>query len=165
MSDEMSEGIEEMEDDFEPEMEEDLDADLDDIDEDLDEEEEEEEAYPAPVKKKKDDYSDSEAVEIAVKANPKRMKARKKSQTVIGGIVQAADLEKPDGQLKAFNKMQEQTDLTLAKPYAVHATFEDNDVIEHPSFGVGFVIEQLTDTKVAVLFEEGLKKLVCNLKR
>jgi len=158
--DEMNEEFEEMEDDFEPEM----DEDLDDIDEDI--EEEEEEAYTAPAKKKKkDDYSDTEVVETAVRANPKRMKARKSSRSVISALAGKADLEKPEGQLKAWTKMKDQTDLTLAKPYAVNAQIEDSDVIEHPNFGIGFVVEQLTDTKVTVLFEEGIKKLVCNLNR
>jgi len=48
--------------------------------------------------------------------------------------------------------------------YKITAVFAIGDLIEHKSFGAGIVNQLLGPTKVEVLFEDGLKKLVCNIK-
>src|ERR1700712_4470871 len=35
------------------------------------------------------------------------------------------------------------TDLNNARPYSIRDTYEDGDVVHHPVFDIGFVIEQL----------------------
>jgi hypothetical protein len=50
-----------------------------------------------------------------------------------------------------------------AKPYAMHADFNEGDLIEHSTFGRGVVQELVGQNKMKVIFEEAEKLLVCNL--
>lgn len=159
----MDDGIEieeEMDESFDDFEEEDFDPELDpDMEEDdLAMDEVEGPSYSG--KKSKDKYADV-AVESAVVANPKRVQARKKSAKVIGGIISGAELSTEAGQLKAWKKLKEDTDGKLAKDYKVGIELNANDAIMHKKFGLGFVVEEVSATKVSVLFEDGLRKLVC----
>ena len=44
------------------------------------------------------------------------------------------------------------TDLGNARPYSIRDNYEEGDVVLHPTFDVGFVIEQLPDNCVAMVF-------------
>jgi hypothetical protein len=55
-------------------------------------------------------------------------------------------------------------DLKKAKPYAMDATFKVGDIIQHPTFGPGSVLEVRSGGKVEVGFESGGKTLVCRDK-
>ena len=44
------------------------------------------------------------------------------------------------------------TDLGNARPYSIRDSYEEGDVVLHPTFDVGFVIEQLPDNCVAMVF-------------
>jgi hypothetical protein len=46
-------------------------------------------------------------------------------------------------------------DLANCRPYSIRDTYEDGDVVHHPVFDVGFVVEQLPDNKVEVIFRDG----------
>ena len=96
-------------------------------------------------------------------ANPKRIQARKKADKLIAGIISDADLEKTDGQGEAWTAIQEHMDVEHAKDYTIHISLEESDTVSHPTFGVGIVLEELSATKSSVLFEGGIRKLVCNL--
>ena len=52
-------------------------------------------------------------------------------------------------------------DLKKAKPYAMDAVFKVGDIIQHPTFGPGSVIEVRFGGKMEVGFESGGKTLVC----
>ncbi len=149
------------EDDFDPSLEADIDdedLDLDDLDSDEDDDDDEESS------KERDDYSDR-VVESALKANPKRQQARKKASSVIEGIISQSELSKQEGQRKAWSLLNDKTEDALARPYSMDMELKENDAVAHPKFGVGFVIEIQTPTRVAVLFETGVRKMACNLKR
>lgn len=154
LDEEMDESFDDFDEDFDPDMDPDVDGDLD-LD-DLSEDNAGESSF-----KDKDDYFVGASVETAVRANPKRAQARKKAARIVEGILGDSELSKPDGQLKAWERMCEQSDTSVAKPYSLQATLGENDTISHPKFGIGFVLEVLSDTKITVLFREGKKKLVC----
>lgn len=103
--------------------------------------------------------------EEALKANPKRLSAaqRKKASALIEGIIDGAELSTPEGQTKAWTKLNDQIGVAHARKYDIKAEFTENDVIDHPKFGVGFVVELVHAKKIEVLFQEGLKKLACNV--
>lgn len=54
-----------------------------------------------------------------------------------------------------------QVEDTEMKPYSIKAKFEEADIVRHNKFGVGIVVEMIDTTKVEILFEEGIKRLVC----
>jgi hypothetical protein len=143
--------------DFEPEDDidgDEVDSDLDSLDSDNDTEEENE----------SDNYSDV-SVATAVRANPKRAAVRKKNSRVIEELFGDADISKADGQTSAWDRIQPRMATTEAKPWALTVELQEFDVISHKTFGNGFVIQLITPTKAEVLFHDGLKKLVCGLKR
>ncbi len=157
----MAENEEEIEEggkEFEPEAGEvqAVDLDLEEGNDDFEEEEEE------SSKSDKDKYSES-AVETAVMANPKRAQARKKADKAIAGIISDADLSKSEGQEEAWSAIQDHLDTEHAKAYTIQVSIEETDTVNHPTFGMGLVLEELSATKVSVLFEDGIRKLVCNL--
>lgn len=47
------------------------------------------------------------------------------------------------------------TDLGNCRPYSIRDTYEEGDVVHHPVFDIGFVVEQLPDNKVEVIFRDG----------
>jgi hypothetical protein len=153
--DDLDGGEFEPEDDFESD---DADVDLDGIDSGDDSQEEE----PA------DRYSDV-SVASAVRATPKRQQVRKKSSRFIEELFGEADLSKVEGQLAAWEyispRMQTAIDEAKIKQWSLDVELHDEDVVTHKTFGTGFVIQLLTPTKAEVLFQDGLKKLVCGLKR
>ncbi len=114
-----------------------------------------------------DDELLEKAPENAVKANPKRVSAaqRKKNRKLVEGIIDSTYFESPESAEKAYAKLKEETNLDAAKPYSLDVELTENDTVDHPKFGVGFVLELISPTKVEVLFEDGeLIKLVCNQK-
>lgn len=46
-------------------------------------------------------------------------------------------------------------------PYSIHIKPEPGNVIRHSKFGIGVVIELNDASKAEVLFQDGLKRLVC----
>jgi len=50
-----------------------------------------------------------------------------------------------------------------ALPYATTATFKEDDLIDHPVFGLGLVLSTTQPNRIEVLFKEGVKVLVCVL--
>ncbi|TDP77693.1 hypothetical protein [Bradymonas sediminis] len=105
------------------------------------------------------------APENALKANPKRMTAaqRKQNKSLVEGIIDKTYFESPESAVKAFEKLREETDINAAKPYSIDVELTENDTVNHPKFGLGFVLELVSPTKVEILFEEGnILKLVCN---
>lgn len=103
--------------------------------------------------------------EEALKANPKRLTAaqRKKASALIEGIIDTAELTHQEGLERAWAKLNEKIGDEHARKYDIKAEFTENDVIDHPKFGIGYVVELVHPTKIEVLFEDGLKKMVCNL--
>ena len=153
MDEEMNESFEEFEDDFDPEADADIGEDLDIEDLASDDFE------SSDDEKSNDNYSDAQ-VASAIQANPKRQQARKKNKLLIDGLTER-DLAKPDGQKKAWDMLNSKANTNFKKTYVVGMELRQNDLLEHPRFGLGFVVDELSTTKVMVLFEDGVKKLVC----
>lgn len=47
------------------------------------------------------------------------------------------------------------------KSYTIRLKLSEGDVIKHSKFGLGVVVEMTDSTKAEVLFEDGLRRLVC----
>lgn len=105
--------------------------------------------------------------EDAVRANPKRLSAaqREKASAIIEGIIDEAELSDPEGQSRAWDKLQDKFGTDHPVEFDISADITANDVVDHPKFGIGFVVEKVNATKVEVLFEDGLRKLACNIDR
>jgi hypothetical protein len=50
--------------------------------------------------------------------------------------------------------------LSLAKPYKASERFAIGDMIDHKTFGIGFVVTEIGQNKLEMLFREGRKLLV-----
>jgi hypothetical protein len=46
-------------------------------------------------------------------------------------------------------------DLGNCRPYSIRDAYEEGDVVHHPVFDIGFVVELLPDNKVEVIFRDG----------
>jgi hypothetical protein len=150
----MSEDEEEIED-------EELEMSDDDVELDVEPEDYDDDFSPSEL----DDELLEKSPENAVKANPKRVSSaqRKKNKKLVEGIIDSTYFESPESAEKAYAKLKEETNLDAAKPYSLDVELTENDTVDHPKFGVGFVLELISPTKVEVLFEDGeLVKLVCN---
>ncbi|MEM9490827.1 MAG: hypothetical protein AAGC55_16890, partial [Myxococcota bacterium] len=62
---------------------------------------------------------------------------------------------------EAMAKVSEQ-DLAKCRPYSIRDTYEELDIVSHPTFGVGFVTELLPDNKVEITFKDEQRILVHN---
>ncbi len=51
-------------------------------------------------------------------------------------------------------------DLANCRPYSIRDAYEEGDVVHHPHFDVGFVVEQLPDNKVEVVFRDGGSRIL-----
>jgi len=73
----------------------------------------------------------------------------------------------PIRQLKTeahFEKIMEGLDPSTAKPYSMTETFKKNDLIDHPTFGMGLITSTIQPNKIEVTFKVGGKLLICKLK-
>lgn len=59
----------------------------------------------------------------------------------------------------SFDEMLAQRQTGMSKPYSTKTRFLLDEVISHPSFGLGFVSE-VKDDKIEVTFRSGMKLLV-----
>jgi hypothetical protein len=53
-----------------------------------------------------------------------------------------------------------EADLTNCRPYSIRDAYEEGDVVHHPVFDIGFVIELLPDNKVEVIFRDGGSRIL-----
>src|SRR5262245_18468306 len=53
-----------------------------------------------------------------------------------------------------------EADLNHCRPYSFRDAYEEGDVVHHPVFDIGFVIELLPDNKVEVIFRDGGSRLL-----
>ncbi len=52
--------------------------------------------------------------------------------------------------------------LSGAKKYSIKGNFKANQMIEHATFGIGFISSVINRSKVEVIFENGTKRMVQN---
>jgi len=48
--------------------------------------------------------------------------------------------------------------------YNIAQAYKPQELLRHPKFGLGYVREVCSQTKIEVIFEDGPRRLVCNLK-
>ena len=60
-------------------------------------------------------------------------------------------------------KQIESKDKSKAVDYAMQAGYAEEDLIDHPHFGLGIVQKLIMPNKMEVLFKEGVKRLRCDL--
>jgi Zn ribbon nucleic-acid-binding protein len=53
-----------------------------------------------------------------------------------------------------------EADLANCRPYSIRDAYEEGDVVHHPVFDIGFVIELLPDNKVEVIFRDGGSRIL-----
>jgi hypothetical protein len=51
-------------------------------------------------------------------------------------------------------------DLGNCRPYSIRDAYEEGDVVHHPVFDIGFVIDLLPDNKVEVIFRDGGSRIL-----
>ena len=90
--------------------------------------------------------SDDDEVEEPVAKKKPRKKARKKSTRAEASLSWEDDVAGADQ--------------SKARPYRITDAFEVGELVTHPKFGLGRVVEILGDTKVAILFEAGQKTMI-----
>ena len=61
-----------------------------------------------------------------------------------------------------YQKRLAETDVEEPAVYTLSGSFEKNQAITHPTFGLGFVRKLMPGSKMEVLFENGAKILVYN---
>ena len=74
---------------------------------------------------------------------------------------------KTKAQLKAeafHEEIMDRVDTSTAVPYSMDEVFQKNQLIDHPTFGLGLVTSVTLPNKIEVAFKEGSKVLVCKLK-
>lgn len=140
------------------------DIDLGEIDGDgdFDDEDEDRPARSSGGSSKDDDDLLKSNYEQAVKANPKRAQKHQKRKREIEGVLDTAELGTEEGAAKAWDALQKGAGTVKPRKFKVSESYTENDVLEHPKFGTGYVVEILTSTKMSVLFEDGVKKLAQN---
>ena len=53
-----------------------------------------------------------------------------------------------------------EADLGNCRPYSIRDAYEEGDVVHHPVFDIGFVVELLPDNKVEIIFREGGSRIL-----
>lgn len=62
--------------------------------------------------------------------------------------------------VRDYARRLEEADVTRARAYSMRDTYVIGDLVEHPRFGLGFVIDIVDPAKCGVLFDDGRKILV-----
>ena len=65
---------------------------------------------------------------------------------------------------KKWNKLLLAADPEKAVAYSMSNVYAENDIIQHNKFGLGVVVKILDPSKISVVFEDGVKNMVQNLK-
>jgi hypothetical protein len=59
-----------------------------------------------------------------------------------------------------YEGLLESKDMALAKRYSPKDKYTQGDVVEHPTFGIGITKTVKDETKIEVLFKDGVKLLI-----
>ena len=59
-----------------------------------------------------------------------------------------------------YEAMMEGRDISQAIKYRASQSFEEHDIMDHKTFGIGLVMRMLDDKKLEVMFQTGTKVLV-----
>ena len=111
--------------------------------------------------KTKDASSDDSLLEAnnidAARANPKRAQIQRRSRL---DILEGVDLDDVPAIHAIWNTLEVNAEGTKPRKYDMKSDdYIETDIIKHPQFGKGFVVEILSSTKISVLFEDGVRRL------
>jgi len=90
-------------------------------------------------------------------AKPKATAAKKAAAPKTPKATKAA----ADNARKEWESLREEMNPEKAIPYRMDGTFKTNDLVSHPTFGLGIVKSVPGAMKMEVLFEGGVKLLRC----
>lgn len=62
-----------------------------------------------------------------------------------------------------FEALLKGRDASEGKPYAMTSIFSKNEIIDHPTFGLGVVTSIIPANKIEVTFKDGVRILICVL--
>ena len=144
-------------------------SDDDVYDDDPAEEEESDEDYAEPGEEEEfggnddsfmDDDEEDDSSEAAAPPRPLRRPPTRPG--TIGGVARSR-LDKPEHALKAWEELSAHVNEEIEPiPYTIRDSYEKEQRVDHPTFGIGHVVEISGPTKIEVLFQDGLRKLVQN---
>lgn len=61
-----------------------------------------------------------------------------------------------------WNELLLNYNLDSAPKYNMKQNYEESDIIDHPSFGIGVITKKVDENKIEVCFEAGFKRLIIN---
>ena len=105
-----------------------------------------------------EDPDGGEPVADVAKPPPRKRSSSKGSGPLQG--VTRAKLDDPKVAKEVWAKLQEQLGDSEGRPYAISEVFAPDDIVEHKTFGQGFVIATPGGDKVDVLFADQVRRLV-----
>ncbi len=94
-------------------------------------------------------------------AKPEKTATKKKKATPR----KSTAISKEAKAIAYFEKMIEGRDQAMALAYEMTGNFQEEDLLDHPVFGLGLVTRTIMPNKIEVLFKEGSKLLICELQQ
>ncbi|MBQ9818388.1 MAG: hypothetical protein IJM59_13125 [Proteobacteria bacterium] len=79
---------------------------------------------------------------------------------VVKSLLTADDQASSENLANAWKRLTD-VETDSIRSYSIRLKLLKGDVIRHPKFGLGIVVEMTDSTKAEVLFEDGLRRLVC----
>jgi hypothetical protein len=77
-------------------------------------------------------------------------------------VAKAPGAAKKNAEVEEWAKLSPKWDIAKAVAYKTDASFNKNDLLKHKKFGVGQVQQLIGTNKVRVLFETGVKMMLCS---
>ena len=84
--------------------------------------------------------------------------AAEKRKTARAASIEKARITKAEAD---YEKLIASQKTTRAKPYSMTGIFMEGQVLNHPIFGLGVIIEREMPNKIEVMFRQGSKLLIC----